>query len=80
MSISKLPRLERLASRSFHSEEELNTLSSDLEDMRKFPSINHIILQFGWEFPNKLQSVCRRRSIRLDQNLGGSSLTSDFLL
>lgn len=80
MSISKLPRLERLACRSFHSEEELNTLSSDLEDMRRFPSINHIILQFGWEFPNKLQSVCRRRSIRLDQNLGGSSLTSDFLL
>lgn len=66
-SISTLPRLERLhyVSRG----EELQTLSRQLEDLKKFPSLNRILLchesEAEAEVLFELQTICGKRNIRL---------------
>lgn len=68
-SISNLPRLERLACFSRLTEEEIQPLSTSLEDLGKLPSLSHIVLGLprGAQLGERLQDVCRRRNIQLHE-------------
>lgn len=74
-SISNLPRLRRFSCLlPNNAREELQSLSRHLEDMGKFPSLNHILI-FSWEeFPSELQNICCTRNIQLQ----GHRLTFDI--
>lgn len=58
------------------------SLLTYLEDMMSFPSIKHLVfeLEFGGDFLNKLQNICRRRNIQLQEYHSKRILIASFLI
>lgn len=78
-AVAKLPRLKRFACLSYLSlsGEEVQFLSSQLEDLEKFPSLRHIVLNFGVD--HELKELLRRRNIQVHEHMFGRQ-SNDFLL
>lgn len=64
-SICRLPKLECFFCIVSYNREELETLSSLLENSENFSSLNHIVLDNRNAIPSYLQNICYRRNIKL---------------
>lgn len=68
-SISSLRYLERFACLTRVRGVEPQSLLNRLEDTESFPSLKHLIFDFGrkGEFADKIEDICERRNIQLQQ-------------
>lgn len=79
-AVTQLPRLKRLACLSYFrlSGEKVQFLSSQLEDLEKFPSLSLVVLNFAGN--RILKELFRRRNIQVHELWFGGRLSKDFLL